>query len=84
MLFIKPKEVWENLSITLKEEICAEMQAVIREVIDEQFRAHSASSQGPESGDLHSAVHGASGAHECGEPEDTTRHAGERQAARVG
>jgi hypothetical protein len=40
------------------------MQAVVREVIDEQFRAHSASSQGPESGDLHSAVHGTSGAPE--------------------
>ena len=37
MLFITPKEVWESLSIALKEEICAEMQAVVREVIDEQF-----------------------------------------------
>jgi hypothetical protein len=35
MLFINPKEVWENLSNALKEEICSEMQAVVREVIDE-------------------------------------------------
>jgi hypothetical protein len=84
MLFIKAKEVWKNLSISLKEEICAEMQAVVREVIDEQFRTHSGTSHRPQGGDLHPTIHGTSGGYECGESKNAARHAGAGETARVG